>query len=424
MGRRSYGLSWTAIERMISASNRRKKEQERIDLINSQDSDQKELDPTYSIQNIDFNDETRITRIEILQSQQYRTIDRYVTQNYVRYPIYSNWKTRTKTIKKTIKLTNFELENLNKNSDSLIRDFAFDIVVALNNEELYPSWFIHKCFVSEYENTIQTLETEKKEYKKSIDLKIKTTDEIISQRKAEIAAEEKILNINIKKRNKTKNKLCKIEKSKKSILKSLFTCFIYNVLISNSRKQKLLNKHDELNKKIIFSSDLIQQKSLSIKNLKKHKQDLNDDYSNKKAEIEEQRKKEFNIYYKKQKEVKPLPIQLNNNQNFISLKTFCGFEYEKIIGCYIIHNKIKDKYYVGQSKDVIKRLKQHFKGTTPNNIIFAEDYYSASPEQRENLFEVKIIPCITKDQLDRTEKHLIEDYDAFNSGYNGTSGNS
>lgn len=98
-------------------------------------------------------------------------------------------------------------------------------------------------------------------------------------------------------------------------------------------------------------------------------------------------------------------------------------EYEKIVGCYIIRNKEKDKYYVGQSKDVIKRLKQHFKGTIPNNIIFAEDYYSSSMD-KSDLFEVKILPCATKDDLDRTEKQLIEKYDAFNSGYNGTNGNS
>lgn len=98
-------------------------------------------------------------------------------------------------------------------------------------------------------------------------------------------------------------------------------------------------------------------------------------------------------------------------------------EYQKIIGCYIIRNKENKKCYVGQSKDVLKRIRQHFKGTIPNNVIFAEDYYCALSEIRDNLFEIKIIPCETKDELDRTEKQLIEDYDAFNNGYNGTSGN-
>lgn len=100
-----------------------------------------------------------------------------------------------------------------------------------------------------------------------------------------------------------------------------------------------------------------------------------------------------------------------------------GIEYQKVIGCYIIHNRENGKYYVGQSKDVHKRLKQHFTGTVPKNVIFAEDYYLSNFSNKEDLFEVKILPCTTKDELDKTEKELIELYDAKNNGYNGTSGN-
>ncbi len=124
------------------------------------------------------------------------------------------------------------------------------------------------------------------------------------------------------------------------------------------------------------------------------------------------------------KEVQPLQCELQEDKAFTLLKKVCGFEYQKIIGCYVIHNRENDKYYVGQSKDIIKRLKQHFKGTIPNNVIFAEDYYSTPVEKREDLFEVKIIPCQTKDELDRTEKKLIEDYNSYLTGYNGTNGNS
>jgi hypothetical protein len=72
---------------------------------------------------------------------------------------------------------------------------------------------------------------------------------------------------------------------------------------------------------------------------------------------------------------------------------------------------------------VIKRIRQHFKGTVPNNVIFAEDYFKSTLEDKGTLFKIKIIECETKDELDRTEKQLIEDYDAWNNGYNGTSGN-
>ncbi len=105
------------------------------------------------------------------------------------------------------------------------------------------------------------------------------------------------------------------------------------------------------------------------------------------------------------------------------LKALSGIEYKKIVGCYLIHNRENDRYYVGQSKDVMKRLKQHFRGTVPNNVIFAQDYYSSEYEHKEDLFEVKIVPCSTKDELDRKEREYIRQYDANGSGYNSTSGN-
>ena len=136
------------------------------------------------------------------------------------------------------------------------------------------------------------------------------------------------------------------------------------------------------------------------------------------------KKEEIKLYYnRKIQDIKPLNNLVNNDESFVSLKMFSGLEYEKIVGCYIIHNKENDKYYVGQSKDILKRLKQHFKGTVPLNPIFAEDYYNSQYPNKDDLFEVKIIRCNTKDELDNTEKQLISDYDSWKNGYNGTSGN-
>lgn len=70
-----------------------------------------------------------------------------------------------------------------------------------------------------------------------------------------------------------------------------------------------------------------------------------------------------------------------------------------------------------------KRIKQHFHGLEPANIIFAEDYYLTEPKDRADLFEIKILRCETKDELDTMERDLIEIYDAYSNGYNGTSGN-
>ena len=57
-------------------------------------------------------------------------------------------------------------------------------------------------------------------------------------------------------------------------------------------------------------------------------------------------------------------------------------------------------------------------------MIFAEDYFQTAEKERDDLFEFMIIPCETKDELDKEEKDLIEKYEEFTKGYNGTSGNS
>lgn len=105
---------------------------------------EKEQRAIYSLDNVDFNLTTRITRLEFTRKQKYRTIVKYVTRDYVKYPVYSEWKTRTKKIKKTIKLSNLELENLEHNDDSLIAWFAYEIVSKLPSEELLPSWYLNK----------------------------------------------------------------------------------------------------------------------------------------------------------------------------------------------------------------------------------------------------------------------------------------
>ena len=81
---------------------------------------EKEEEPVITLQSCNFSNDTRIAKLEFLQTQKYRTIDKYITRDYVKYPVYSYWKTRTKTIKKTIKLTNQALENLENNGDSFL----------------------------------------------------------------------------------------------------------------------------------------------------------------------------------------------------------------------------------------------------------------------------------------------------------------
>ena len=54
-------------------------------------------------------------------------------------------------------------------------------------------------------------------------------------------------------------------------------------------------------------------------------------------------------------------------------------------------------------------------------MIFAEDYFQTAERERDALFEFMIVPCETKDELDKKEKDLIEEYEAFTKDYTGIS---
>ena len=83
MGRRASIVgSIMKISQSIGVYERK---QERQNLINNYSGGPKEQAPTYSLSWVDFNKDTRACKITILQSQQYRKVERYVQQNYQKY---------------------------------------------------------------------------------------------------------------------------------------------------------------------------------------------------------------------------------------------------------------------------------------------------------------------------------------------------
>lgn len=423
MGRRSF-VSVAAINRLISASRANEKRKYNEALIQANGSKQKELEPEYSINNVTFNEQTRATKIEFAKVVRYRTVERYVQQNYQRYPIYSDWKIKRSYITKNIKLTNSAIEELDQNADPLIKDFSFEIITWLKNDALYPSWYQKMCLEedckiknSEQLNAKQE-ETKKLDATKAIAIETINQNNLLKKQveRKEIKTKKKI--------SRVENKIEKFHKRKKNLLLSIITFSIYHYLRSPKRLTKLETKQTCLLE--------LQSKQRDEINDLIEKNEKQTEIINQALALFEKRQAEIaatialNIEEKDKmiSEITPLPITYEQDNSFIPLKSMTGLEYKKIIGCYIIRNKQNLRCYVGQSKDVVKRIRQHFKGTYPNNIIFAEDYFAAKDIDKDNLFEVKIIPCTTKDELDRTEKELIEYYDAFNSGYNGTSGNS
>ncbi len=125
---------------------------------------------------------------------------------------------------------------------------------------------------------------------------------------------------------------------------------------------------------------------------------------------------ELYIFYKER------TIQLNRSalSDGISPTDFFRLKKEMqgdIVGAYILFNINKAMCYVGQSKRVYFRVNQHFTGEG-NPDVYADYKYG-------NNFRIKIIRLNDSGyyDLDKLEKDLIAQYDAYNSGYNKNAGN-
>lgn len=86
-------------------------------------------------------------------------------------------------------------------------------------------------------------------------------------------------------------------------------------------------------------------------------------------------------------------------------------------GVYILHNKTKDLYYVGQGKKVLDRVNCHFTGKG-NGDVYADYKYG-------DLFTIRMIKLENSGfrTLNELERNTIMVYDAYNKGYNKTRGN-
>lgn len=89
----------------------------------------------------------------------------------------------------------------------------------------------------------------------------------------------------------------------------------------------------------------------------------------------------------------------------------------KFEGIYILYNKTKKLYYVGQGVRVPERVNSHFTGKG-NGDVYADYKYG-------DKFTIRLIPLYKSGfpSLDALERAAIFAYDAFASGYNKTRGN-
>jgi len=86
-------------------------------------------------------------------------------------------------------------------------------------------------------------------------------------------------------------------------------------------------------------------------------------------------------------------------------------------GVYILHNKTKDLYYVGQGTKVLNRVYAHFTGRG-NGDVYADYKYG-------DKFTIRTIALKNSgfSNLNDLERYCISYYNAYYKGYNKTRGN-
>lgn len=96
-----------------------------------------------------------------------------------------------------------------------------------------------------------------------------------------------------------------------------------------------------------------------------------------------------------------------------------------MIGIYKITNKINNKSYIGQSKNIEKRFDNHKQRAfvnTENNKEYDKALYRAFRKYGLENFSFEILEeCQEKDLLEK-EKNWIRELDTFRNGYNETEG--
>ena len=90
---------------------------------------------------------------------------------------------------------------------------------------------------------------------------------------------------------------------------------------------------------------------------------------------------------------------------------------QNFAGVYILYNKTKNMYYIGQAKQILNRVNSHFTGKG-NGDVYADYKYGDE-------FTIKMISLENSGYktLNELEKNTIMTYNAFSKGYNKTRGN-
>ena len=92
-------------------------------------------------------------------------------------------------------------------------------------------------------------------------------------------------------------------------------------------------------------------------------------------------------------------------------------------GIYKITNKINNKMYIGQSKDIKKRWKQHlYEMNNKKSHSYNYELYRSMRKHGVENFSFDILEECNVEDLNRREMYWVNFYDTYFNGYNKTLG--
>lgn len=199
------------------------------------------------------------------------------------------------------------------------------------------------------------------------------------------------------------------------------------------KKERIQNLEARLikkNKSQFWSKIFVKTYKLRIESLKENIEILNKEILTINSEMGKLSEQEKNTKIKVEKYSLPTQYFKHNvsatiNQKakeltWLPMKNFDGSNLKNVKGVYIFWNKSKNKYYVGQSKNLYNRICVNhlsIKRGEVKNLSFREDYNNG------DFFYIATTECSSKDELDEKEKYYINLFDSCWNGYNKTQGN-
>lgn len=96
---------------------------------------------------------------------------------------------------------------------------------------------------------------------------------------------------------------------------------------------------------------------------------------------------------------------------------------ENVVGIYKITNQLTQQCYIGQAKDIKKRVYEHMRAGCGVDAPVNNQLYSAMQKDGLENFSIEILEKCSAEELDQKEKYYINLYKSQVYGYNILSGN-